>query len=134
MGLAYLFEERVLCLEAVGSGVRLCLMSELVKRYPGGIDYFAIDAAPETRHEAIRFGFAQLGKPFDFAGLTRFFLLLTLGIRPRARLDNRWFCAELVAEAYRRQGIPLAKDPSYYASPRALTEGDRAQRRFTIKR
>jgi uncharacterized protein YycO len=134
VGLAYLFEGRVYCLEAVGSGVRLCLMSVLAKRYAGGVDYFeVVEASDEQRRSAISFGFQQLGKPFDFLGLARFFVLLTLGMRPRARVDDRWFCAELVAEAYRRQQIRLVKHPSYYASPRAVTESDHVQKRFTIK-
>jgi len=133
VGLAYLFETRVYCLEAVGSGVRLCLMSELARRYAGGIDYFAVDAAVEARHQAVSFGFQQLGRPFDYLGLARFFLFLSLGLRPRPRRDTRWFCAELVAEAYRRQGIPLTRDPSCYATPRALVEGPRARKLFTIK-
>src|SRR5690242_17673951 len=45
VGLVYRFEGRVYCLEAVGSGVRLIIMSELTRRYPGGIDYFAVPEA-----------------------------------------------------------------------------------------
>ena len=133
VGLVYLFEARVYCLEAVGSGVRLCLMSELARRYAGGIDYVAVDASDEIRRQAVSFGFQQLGRPFDYFGLARFFLFLSLGLRPRARRDMRWFCAELVAEAYRRQGIRLTRDPSCYATPRALVEGPRTQKFFTIK-
>ena len=133
VGLAYLFEARVYCLEAVGSGVRLCLMSELARRYAGGIDYVAVDAGDEARRQAVSFGFQQLGRSFDYLGLARFFVFLTLGLRPRARRDTRWFCAELVAEAYRRQGIRLTSDPSCYATPRALVEGPRVKKLFTIK-
>ena len=35
--LVFRFEERVYCLEAVGSGVRLALISEVLARYHGGV-------------------------------------------------------------------------------------------------
>jgi hypothetical protein len=135
VGLVHLFEQRVYCLEAVGSGVRLCLMSELVRRYPGGIDYFEILGASEAqRRGAVGFGFQQLGRRFDFGGLSRFFVLLVFGRRRRARADTRWFCAELVAEAYRRQGVTLCPGSSCYASPSLLTANDAVRLRFRVKR
>lgn len=133
VGLVYLIEERRYCLEAVGKGVSLGLMSEVAKRYAGGIDYFAIDAPDALRHQATLFGLEQLGKPFDFVGLVRFFLLLTLRLRVRARADARWFCAELVAAAYRRQGFELVRTPSCYAAPRDLAGSPFARRLYTVK-
>lgn len=133
VGLVYLIEERRYCLEAVGKGVSLGLMSEVAKRYAGGIDYFAIDAPDAVRHAATLFALEQLGKPFDFVGLVRFFLLLSLRIRSRARADQRWFCAELVAAAYRRQGIELARTPACYSAPRDLARSARARFVYTFK-
>jgi len=132
-GLVHLFEARVYCLEAVGSGVRLCLMSELVKRYDGGIDYFeVVDATQAQRRGAVSFAFQQLGRPFDFLGLLRFTFWLIVKRRPRSRVDPRWFCSELVAEAYRRQGLRLGRRSASYTSPSDLTAGDGV--RFRIKR
>ncbi len=133
VGLVYPIEDRRYCLEAVGKGVSLGLMSEVSKRYAGGIDYFEIDAADAVRHKATLFALEQLGKSFDFLGLLRFFLFLGLRIRARARIDRRWFCAELVAEAYRRQGFELARSPSCYAAPRDLALSPHARRLYTVK-
>jgi hypothetical protein len=66
VGLVYLIEERRYCLEAVGKRVSLGLMSEVAKRYAGGIDYFEINAPNAIRHKATLFALEQLGKPFDF--------------------------------------------------------------------
>ena len=133
VGLVYLIEERRYCLEAVGKGVSLGLMSEVAKRYAGGIDYFEVDLPAAVRHRATLFALEQLGKPFDFMGLVRFFLFLALGLRARARIDRRWFCAELVAEAYRRQGFEVARSPSCYASPCDLASSDRLRYVHTVK-
>lgn len=133
VGLVYLIEERRYCLEAVAKGVSLGLMSEVAKRYEGGIDYFEINAPHAVRHKATLFALEQLGRLFDFRGLVRFFVFLTLRIRARARRDQRWFCAELVAEAYRRQGFELARTPSCYAAPKDLATSALARRLYTVK-
>jgi uncharacterized protein YycO len=134
VGLVHLFEGRVYCLEAVASGVRLCLMSELVKRYAGGIDYFEVlGVDPKQRRGAVGFAFQQLGKLFDYAGLARFFLRLVFRVRLRARPDERFFCAELVTQAYRAQGVRLAEAPTSYTSPNDLISGGRVRLRFRIK-
>src|SRR5688572_14741787 len=63
VGIVYLFEERVFCLEAIGIGVRLALTSEVVRRYDGRVDYYEVlDADDDQRRKAVGFGFAQLGK------------------------------------------------------------------------
>ncbi len=134
VGLVHLFEGRVYCLEAVASGVRLCFMSLLVKRYVGGIDYFEVlDVGPEQRRGAVGFAFQQLGKPFDYIGLVRFFLRLVFGFHLRARPDNRFFCAEIVAQAYARQAVRLAPAPLSYTSPNDLVAGGRVRFRSRIK-
>jgi Permuted papain-like amidase enzyme, YaeF/YiiX, C92 family len=134
VGLVHLFEGRVYCLEAVASGVRLCLMSELVKRYAGGIDYFEVlDVSPEQRRGAVGFGFQQLGKPFDYRGLARFFLRLVFRLRLRTRPDERFFCAELVAQAYANQHVRLASAPLSYTSPSGLIAGGRVHFRARVK-
>lgn len=133
VGLVYLIEERRYCLEAVAKGVSLGVMSEVAKRYAGGIDYFEVELSAAVRHKATLFALEQLGKSFDFVGLMRFFLRIAFCLRTRARRDQRWFCAELVAEAYRRQGFELARTPSCYASPKDLATSPLARRLYTVK-
>lgn len=135
-GLAYLFEGRVYCLEAVGSGVRLVLMSVLVDHYRGGIDYFEhVDATPEQRSHAISFAFRQLGKLYDKAGLVRFFWAIVTGRMEQLRRDEQWFCSELVAAAYDEAGAPLlAERPEAYVSPADLALSDHVLHRFQVKK
>jgi uncharacterized protein YycO len=135
VGLVHLFEGHVYCVEAVASGVRLCRMSEEVRRYDGGIDYFEVlGARPEQRQGAVGFAFQQLGKPFDFFGLARFFFRLVFRARLRARADARFFCAELVARAYASQGMRFAERPAVWTSPSDLAASPEVRFRFRIKR
>jgi hypothetical protein len=137
VGLVYRFEGRVYCLEAVWAGVRLIIMSELVKRYRGGIDYFAlVDVGEAARCGAIGFAFQQLGKLYDRAGVLRFLAFVLFGsrVRARARGKNQWLCSEIVNEAYRREGVPLVRVTSSYVSPAALTGSPRVVFRYRVKR
>jgi uncharacterized protein YycO len=132
-GLAYLFEERVYCLEAVGQGVRLVLMSELMRRYQGGIDYFEVDADEALRRRALSFAFRQLGKLYDTAGLVALFWTIVSGSAERARRDDHWFCSELVAAAYEEAGRPLVGQDASYTSPSQLVTSPHLAFRFTLK-
>ena len=134
VGLVYRFEGRVYCLEAVGSGVRLIIMSELLRRSERGIDYFRIrDVTLEQRAGALGFAFQQLGKLYDRAGIVRFLWFLLLGNKARARLNGRWFCSEIVQEAYRRQGVQLARQKASYTSPQDLVSSPRVEFLFRVK-
>lgn len=67
------------------------------------------------------------------AGLLRFVSLLVLGSKPRAWRDRCWFCSELVAAAYRRQGIALATERPAYTSPADLAVSPLLELAFVIK-
>jgi uncharacterized protein YycO len=135
VGLVYPFEGRVFCMEAVGVGVRLILMSELMKRYHGGIDYFEVSgASPEQRHGAISFCFAQLGRLYDRPGILRFVVALVFNRKVAVREDQAWFCSELVAAAYRGQGLALAAESAAYTSPADLAVSRELKLRYTLKR
>jgi uncharacterized protein YycO len=129
------YQERVFCVEAVGVGVRLILMSEVMRRYHGGIDYYEVPgAAPVQRDGAISFCFQQLGKLYDRPGIFRFLVAILLNRKPSVREDQAWFCSELVAAAYRSQGLPLAPVSSAYTSPADLAVSPELKLRYVLKR
>lgn len=119
-GLLFRFEDRVYCLEAVGAGVRLIPLSQLVREYTGGIDHFVVRASKEVRAKALSFAFPQLGRRYDLRGIFWFATAIILDWKPKRRRDGAWFCSELVAEAYRRQGLPLSEEAPWYVSPAAI--------------
>lgn len=133
--LVFRFEGRVYCLEAVGSGVRLALISEVLARYHGGIDHFDVPGATEDqRTGALSFAFQQLGKLYDRHGIGRFLLALLTGRRPRVREDQAWFCSELVAAAYRHQGLALVPESSAFTSPADLALSPALSLRCIVRR
>lgn len=134
-GMVYLFEGRVYCLEAVGAGVRLILMSELVQRYHGGIDYFAVlEVTDAQRRGAVGFGFQQLGKLYNHRGLVRFLVYLVTGRKSRRRQQASWFCSEILVEAYRLQDVRLVPRRAAYTAPADLVTSDRVRFAFRVKR
>ena len=78
------------------------------------IDYFEI-TADYDQEQVLAFLKSQLGKKYDYRGIVRF---LT---RRAAPADDRWFCSELVLEAFRRGGVDLqSRIPASYATPRDI--------------
>jgi uncharacterized protein YycO len=136
VGLVFLYEGRVYCLEAVGAGVRLVLMSRRSRLYNGGIDYFRLrDVTEEQRRGAVSFVFQRLGEPYNYPGILRFLWFLLSGDKERARRRNGWFCSEIVAEAYRLQKAPLVqRQAARYVSPADLARSERVERAFEITR
>ena len=133
--LVFLFEGRVYCLEAVGSGVRLALISQVLARYHGGVDHFDVPGATEEqRRGALGFAFQQLGKLYDRPGLWRFLFAIVTGRRPRVREDQAWFCSELVAAAYRRQGLALVPESAAFTSPADLALSPELSLRCVVRR
>lgn len=128
-GLIFRYCDRVYCLEAVGRGVRLAPVSVLLKHYPDGIYYFALNAAEAARECALGFGFSQLCLPYDTLGLVWFALALLFAVRRPVEEDERWFCSELVAAAYRTAGFPLTDRLPCYASPADLIDGHKLEPR-----
>jgi uncharacterized protein YycO len=117
---------RLYCLEAVGSGVRLAPVSRLLAHYPEGVYYCGVDAPEPAREIALEFGFEQLSLRYDVLGLVRFAFALFFAAKRRAvESDQRWFCSELVAAAYRAAGFPLTDALPCYTSPADLINGQR---------
>ena len=128
-GLVFCYRERVYCLEAVGKGVRMTPVSRLLDHYPDGVFYCGLGAADPTREAALGFGFQQLSLPYDVFGLVRFAFALIFALRRPVNPDQRWFCSELVAAAYRVAGFPLTDELPCYVSPADLINGHKLELR-----
>ena len=80
---------------------------------------FAILTYPEMldieRENVLKFCFSQIGKPYDFIGLSSFLLYKEL------QNDSKWFCSELAYVAYKQAGIRLQRRLKQdFVSPRDL--------------
>lgn len=94
-------------LGARGDGVKI--------REPYGIydkcDRFKIDAPNSVIERAL----TQLGKPYDYSALLGFIF------RRNIQDPKSWFCSELVAWAFEKEGYPLLNSHNYYRiTPRDL--------------
>lgn len=133
-GLVFRYEERVYCLEAVSTGVRLILLSELIDRYHGGIDHYALENASERqRQRALSFSFTQLGKRFSMLGLFYFALAILFDFRRPKSSRPEWFCSEIIAEAYRREEFLFLDQVSCYIAPSDLVASSSVRLRRIIK-
>jgi len=108
-------EERVYCLESRGKqGVRLILMSELLRTYHGGVKYYEnTHMSAKQRAKAIGFGFVQLGKAYDTLNLFRFAWLLILKAIGRLKMekyraDQNWFSS---SRSHRHGGADVRAVP-----------------------
>jgi len=57
----------------------------------------------------------QVGKSYDYLGIMGFVFR-----SPRLHSKRRWFCSELVAEAYATAGLPLLRLPAFKVYPGML--------------
>ena len=135
VGLVFNYESRVFCLESVGTGVRLILMSELVRHYEGGIDYFSIKASEAEKKSAISWAFGQLGKKYDTIGIYRFLRHIMGGDVSVMRQNDEWFCSELVAKAYKEAGVTLVDgEKPAFTSPSDIVKSGLVMGEFAVKR
>lgn len=61
---------------------------------------------------------AQCGKRYDYLGVIRF---VSRRPMPASSFDRRWFCSELIADAFAQVGLPLLNAPGWKISPETLS-------------
>lgn len=77
--------------------------------------YRVLDISPEQERQVIAFMRRELGKNYDWAAVLKFIS------RRRHRPDDRWFCSELVFEAFKSAGVALLHNiEGYQVSPGSL--------------
>ncbi len=78
------------------------------------IHAFRVPPLTDEQRMAIKyFAREQVGRPYDYRGVLRF-----ISRRDPRRQNKKWFCSELVFEAFLRAGIELlARVPSHRVSP-----------------
>ena len=100
----------------VGKGVRR-VAGLLDQHTPGTqVDLFDVQGLDDgRRYDVETFLLAQLGKPYDFAGI--------MGFVAARRVENpqKWFCSELIFAALQSVGIDiLARIPAWKVTPGLL--------------
>ena len=139
-GLVAWWGDRLMVLEAVGSGVLATPISYNLQKYSGGIDYYrcTIELSDPLRQNMLSFAQQQLGKEYSFRRLVGFFFKLILN-KPlerceSAKVPSTFFCSEYVAEVYEHAGCDLVLErSSQYTSPDKLAGSDKLEFVGTLK-
>lgn len=135
-------------IEAIGSGVEKRTLAVAVSDASLAVAFRHVRMTPAAARAVVQFAQNQVGKGYDHTGiigqagyqLDRWFLCSVASVRnceDRAARANLWmsssgrfFCSELVAEAYRQAGVPLVNGRSDSVSPERIvavtTTGDLA--------
>ncbi|MCK5738114.1 hypothetical protein KAH55_02990 [bacterium] len=133
VGMIYKNFGRVFCIEAVSKGVRIALMSELVKHYDGAIDYYTVKADPIIKNKALTFAFQQLGLEYDTTQMVRLGWALLTGAFVKSQQDQFFFCSELLAQSYAAADYPLSDSHPSLTSPSAIANSKKTTYDFTLK-
>lgn len=111
---ALLFGEE--CIEAVAlEGVRKRVTADLLSQ--GEWHMVPIDMTPDGVERAYQFATAQIGKRYDWIGVT---CTWWLGRIARNGDPNRWFCSELAAAALLQGGVALQPPRAGRFTPKRL--------------
>jgi len=74
--------------------------------------FYVFQVTPDEGRQIYRFVYSQLGKGYDYWGCLRFIS------RRRLPENDKWFCSELVFEAFLQAGVSLLnRIDSYQVSP-----------------
>ena len=102
------------CISSIGTkGVLMRSKGQILAR---NVEYLIKEIPTTAIQEAIirEFAMSQLGKPYDWGAV------LGLPFRGRWDSDNRWFCPELCAVAFKQAGITLVDEHSSRITQRDL--------------
>ena len=124
---------RVCLVEAVGTGVRMHLLSEELATYEGAVELWRLKPPYAERLSAsgvIAEARRYIGRPYAFGHLLNFVVdWATLGwlhLRSRSRDKAALFCSQLVSRAYFKGGVDLnVKHGDAATAPGDLVAGGR---------
>jgi Permuted papain-like amidase enzyme, YaeF/YiiX, C92 family len=114
-GIVAWWNERLMVLEAVGSGVKARPISYLLEHYHGSFDYYRtkeeVKISADERRKMITFAQEQLGKEYAIIQSIKFFFRLLLGLkmtrREKTKPAGKFFCSQYVSAVYNAGGYDL---------------------------
>lgn len=88
-------------------GVRQLAVSDwIIQTSPNEWQTFEVPATPAQVAAIRAFALAQVGKPYAYGQIARFITRQDYATQP----DDKWFCSELVFEAFKRAGLELFRN------------------------
>lgn len=105
---AVIFDDIII--EARFTGV----VQSAIEEFKSRGDFEVFDYPLVDEEKALAFALEQLGKDYDFVGIT------TFPFRTKWQDPTKWYCSELVAAIAKEGGKPIASDTLQGVSPRDL--------------
>jgi len=135
-GIAVWWNERLMIMEAVMSGVRVAPLSRNVYQHEGNVEWFSCkkEISEEDRLKMIIFAQEELGKSYARWKAVLFGVKVLfkrdLSEKDELRMENKLFCSQYVAQIYNSIGLDLKKN----REDRFMSPGDLARSPLLEKR
>lgn len=135
-GIAVWWNERLMIMEAVMSGVRVAPLSRNVYQHKGNVEWFSCkkEISEEDRLKMIIFAQEELGKSYARWKAVLFGVKVLfkrdLSEKDELRMENKLFCSQYVAQIYNSIGLDLKKN----REDRFMSPGDLARSPLLEKR
>jgi hypothetical protein len=105
--------ERLMVIEAVGSGVRAVPTSVAIEAYHGEVEWATLcNGVDIDRKKVVLAAKQYLGLSYSMGGIGRFLLRILFGAyagaKDKKRQPHAFFCSEFVSRCYREGGLDLA--------------------------
>ena len=143
VGIVVWWNARLMVVEAVNKGVIATPLSENLRRYKGGVDFFQVEQelSEEKRLMMLQFAQMQLGKSFNLWALLKSGMRVVLGLSLTDKDGafrhpaGRYFCSQFVSDIYKKGGVDLDIDlSSTRTSPDAIAKSPLLKFRGVLKR
>ncbi len=140
-GIAAWWNDRLMVIEAIGSGVIVNPVSLSLERYRATVEWFSWgeEISDEKRREMILYAQKELGKGYAVF-LAFWFMIKMLFVgrfnkRDRSRKEKYYYCSEFVANVYSHAGLDLKKGRSdRYMSPDDIARSPSLEPRGVLQR
>ena len=139
-GISAWWNERLMVMEAKGSGVVVSPFSRSIGNYHGDVEWFSStqEISEEDRLKMVVFAQEELGKTYGR------WKTIVLGIqtlfqrnpdkRDRLRKQKKLFCSEYIAQIYNSIGLDLKKKTSdHFMNPADIANSPLLEQRGTVK-
>lgn len=139
-GIAAVWNNRLMVLEAVSKGVVATPLSENISKYKGDVEWFAsqkpISATKRTK--MVQFAQLELGKSYAFLTLAitaiRVLFIKEIDKRDNLKRSGKLFCSYYVAQIYNSVNLDLKKNKSdRFMSPQDIADSSILKRMCPLK-
>ncbi len=139
-GIAVWWNDRLMAMESIWPMVIINPLSQSVRRYKGGVDWFCcVKPVDDKRLEMIKFAQKELGHRFSLPKLISFLFKFLFRRRTteEARLkryEKALICSEYVARIYKSVDLDLVKyKADRFTSPADIANSPLLEKRGTLK-